>query len=122
YAFTNTEDRSSSTVDWLLDPARQHLEGSGSGLFMYTQHADASYSDSINFHRAIFGEYIDDHMDGAQGSTRLVNQIYFPASPSLSRNVQISTHRDGGETGNRFFMYGIDLEKINDAPSALKVT
>lgn len=120
YAFTNTVDRNVSTVDWLLDPAQQHVTGSGTGLFMYTAHADNYYSPLLNDHRMSFAEYIDEQIDNARGSTRLVNQIYFPENPATSRNIQISTHRIA-PAGNLFYLYRFDLEKQSGLPSALSV-
>lgn len=120
FAYTSTANRNLTLVDWLLEPAQQNSAGSGTGLFMYTAHADTHYSDSLNFYRSIFGDYIDSSIDHAVASTRLVHQIYFPENPATSRNIQISTHRDTG--GNLFFLYGINWEKNPVAPGGLKVS
>lgn len=120
YAYTNTADRSVSTSDWLLDPAQQNKEGSGTGMFMYTADSDSYYSDSVNFHRSLFRTYFNDHVDDANATERLVHQVYFPENPSTSRNIQISTHGENG--GNKFFLYGINLEKNPGSPSSLRIS
>jgi len=116
YPYTLTSDRSVSTVDWLLDPNQQNA-----GLFLYTADADQHYSAFVNADRIEFKDYINAEVNDALATNRLVNQIYFPANQASSRNIQIST-RNGNDSGNKFFLYNFDLNKIINEASALNVT
>src|SRR5690606_29647477 len=113
YPYTLTTNRAVSNADWIVDPAQRI------GLLLYTAHAEEYYSDWVNQDRDIFGGYLDNNVPDVKSSTRLVNQIYLPASSSA--NIQISTHKQSGG-GNLFFLYRFDFEKIQTKNSAIQVT
>jgi len=113
YDFTLTTDRGTSITDWVTAPAQQV------GLFAYTQNAEDYYSEMVNQHRQVFGTYLEQHGSDVKTDTRLVHQLYFPATSPT--NLQISTHRQSA-SGNLFFLYRFAMEKSEAAASALTIT
>ena len=49
-----------------------------------------------------------------------MNQIYFPVNQNSSRNIQIST-RNGDESGNRFFLYNLDISDNQLEPNVINI-
>lgn len=115
YSFTSTSDRSTSIVDWMLAGEQQNA-----GLFLYSTDADELYSELVNEQREEFKEYFNTEVENAMATNRLVNQIYFPVNQSSSRDIQIST-RNGTETGNRFFLYNLDISDNPPEPNVITI-
>lgn len=115
YSFTSTSDRSTSIADWIFAGEQQNA-----GLFLYSTDADELYSELVNEQRKEFKEYFNTEVENAMATTRLVNQIYFPVNQSSSRNIQIST-RNGAETGNRFFLYNLDISDNPLEPNVITI-
>lgn len=115
YPYTLTTERSISISEWVLDPAQQNA-----GLFLYSTDADGLYSDLVNQQREEFKEFFNAEVDNALATNRLVNQIYFPVNQNSSRNIQIST-RNGDESGNRFFLYNLDISDNQLEPNVINI-